>query len=504
MNLKTVKIFWYSFLLESASQIISLFLPVYFSAQVGIIVSHIYNKTSADGIILQTLLIILLLSLISPFAAFLSAKVFLKKSVLHDGANLKLILQKDISQVHNSGSGSILQLFESDLIEYRLKLRTLIVTPIVVAVLTAVLFIQSSNIIFLLTVFCVSAIPILFNKLYSHLEGIYYSHSAAYNNSRIAFEENIVNNKIPLILFSLKENILKLYNKEYNSYINKHAKKNIINLSLSKAVLGLCKYSIQVLIIISFSFLFKSVSIENLVASLFLIYPIGQIIELLIEWVQIIPFMKIINGRVNFFLNFDNSNIPKTGYENIETKNLVYTISGRKFSFPDIKIKKGNKFLIEGANGTGKSIFLKILAGEVKPQAGEIIFSNPVKEALGYVPQTSLLFNTGIKENITLGNEIPENEINKMLKTFSLEKTAERNFAEKDDINFSGGEIKKTDILRSLLNSTGILILDEPTNNLDNKSVEELIKILKTKTVVFTSHDKRLKEITDNTIKIDN
>lgn len=134
--------------MESASQIISLFLPVYFSSQVGIIVSHIYNKTSADGIILQTLFIILLLSLISPFAAFLSAMVFLKKSVLHDETNLKLILQKDISQVHNSGSGSILQLFESDLIEYRLKLRTLIVTPIVISVLTTVLFIQNTNIFF--------------------------------------------------------------------------------------------------------------------------------------------------------------------------------------------------------------------------------------------------------------------------------------------------------------------------------------------------------------------
>lgn len=259
--------------MESASQIISLFLPVYFSSQVGIIVSHIYNKTSADGIILQTLFIILLLSLISPFAAFLSAKVFLKKSVLHDEANLKLILQKDISQVHNSGSGSILQLFESDLIEYRLKLRTLIVTPIVISVLTTVLFIQNTNIFFLITVFCISAIPILFNKLYSHLEGIYYSHSSAYSKSRITFEENIVNNKIPLILFSLKENILELYNKDYNAYIKKHAEQNIINLSLSKAVLGLCKYSIQVVIIISFSFLFKSLSIENLAASLFFNLP---------------------------------------------------------------------------------------------------------------------------------------------------------------------------------------------------------------------------------------
>ena len=175
--------------------------------------------------------------------------------------------------MHNSGSGSILQLFESDLIEYRLKLRTLIVTPIVISVLTTVLFIQNTNIFFLITVFCISAIPILFNKLYSHLEGIYYSHSSAYSKSRITFEENIVNNKIPLILFSLKENILELYNKDYNAYIKKHAEQNIINLSLSKAILGLCKYSIQVVIIISFSFLFKSLSIENLAAPLFFNLP---------------------------------------------------------------------------------------------------------------------------------------------------------------------------------------------------------------------------------------
>ena len=153
--------------------------------------------------------------------------------------------------------------------------------------------------------------------------------------------------------------------------------------------------------------------------------------------------MKTIKSRVNFFFYFDNSNMPKTGYENLETKNLFYIINDRKFLFPDIKIKKDHKLLIEGANGTGKTILLKLLAGELKPLAGEIIFSNPVKEALGYVPQTSLLFNTGIKENITLGKEISEDKINEMLKIFSLEKPAERDFTEKDESGFSGGEIKK-------------------------------------------------------------
>lgn len=499
MNFKTIKTFWFSFLLEIFSQIISLFLPIYFSAQVGIIVDHIYNKTSADGIILQTLCIILLIALVSPLAAFLSAKAFLKKSISDDGTNLNFVLHKDINQVRNLGSGSILQLFESDLITYRLNLRTLIVTPIVVSVLTIFLFVQNTDILFLLIVFGVSAIPILFNKLYSHCEGMYYNHLADYKKSRIAFEENTANNKITLILFSIKENILQLHNKNYDSYIHEHGKKDIDSLSFSKAALEACKYIIQVLIIMSFYFLFKTISIEKLAASLFLIYPIGQIIELLVAWIQIIPFIKILKKRVTIFQNFENSHIPVTGYKNLKTENLSYTINERRFLFPNITVNPGDRLLIEGKNGAGKTILLKILTGELKSETGKIMFLNPVPKALGYIPQTSLLFNTGIKENITLGNTHDESAVHDMITLFSLQKPAERNPIGNNKNIFSGGEIKKTDIARSLLNSEGILILDEPTNNLDEKSIEALIKILKTKTIIFTSHDERLKEIATGT-----
>lgn len=501
MNYKTVKTFWFSFLLESASQIISLFLPVYFSAQVGIIVRHLSNKSSIDGIIVQTIFTILILALVAPLAAFLSAKYFLKKSIEHDGENLQSILNKDISQVRNFGSEKILQFFENDLIEYRINLRAAIVTPITAAVLAAALIMQTSNMLFLLIIFVVSAIPILFNSFYSKYESEYYDNSAAYDEERMAFEENVADNKVPLILFSLKDSILHLHHKKYSAYLQEHGKKDIAHLSFAKAILQVCTYVIQVVIIASFSFLLHSATIENLAASLFLIYPIGEITSQLIDWIQALPLIKILKQRVSRFAAFEDSLIPQAGYEELKTVSLSYRLPNREFFFPNLSVKKGDKILIEGDNGSGKTILLKMLTGELRPSSGEIIFSKELSESFGYVPQSSLAFNTTAEENIMLGkNETAR--MQEMIKKFSLEKLFENERTESVEYIFSGGETKKMDIARCLLHSRGMLILDEPTNNLDEKSVEELIRFLQDKTVIFTSHDSRLKLLATQTIKI--
>ncbi|WP_241433115.1 ATP-binding cassette domain-containing protein [Listeria cornellensis] len=78
---------------------------------------------------------------------------------------------------------------------------------------------------------------------------------------------------------------------------------------------------------------------------------------------------------------------------------------------------------------------------------------------------------------------------------------------DKDIQELSGGEFVKIELVRTLSLDTEILILDEPTNNLDNRSTEILSDVLnelsKSKIIFLVSHDKRLDKFSDKTIFID-
>ncbi|GAU75496.1 metal ABC transporter ATP-binding protein [Fusibacter sp. 3D3] len=168
-----------------------------------------------------------------------------------------------------------------------------------------------------------------------------------------------------------------------------------------------------------------------------------------------------------------------------------------------IDIFKGDYIGIIGPNGAGKSTLIKAILGLIPLQKGAIQKSNTLR--IGYVPQYSQFeknFPITVMDTILMGSITPNSEFfHRHSKSEKEKAVALAEFLHIEDClhkninNVSGGQMQKSMIARAMIQSPDILILDEPTSNVDNNSRNEIYDILrdinKTQdtTVLLISHD---------------
>lgn len=183
-------------------------------------------------------------------------------------------------------------------------------------------------------------------------------------------------------------------------------------------------------------------------------------------------------------------------------------------------IKDGELFSILGPNGAGKSTLISLILGLAKPDNGEILFEGTKldsdsikrKSMISVVFQNSILDpDLSVKENLFLRAYFYTNNWKeaKSLAKQKLEDVQASHLLNKRYGVLSGGEKRKVDIARALLNRPSLLFLDEPTTGLDISSradMWQLIHRLKEKyhmTVVLTTHYMEEARDSDNILMLD-
>ncbi len=203
----------------------------------------------------------------------------------------------------------------------------------------------------------------------------------------------------------------------------------------------------------------------------------------------------------------------------ISIKNLYFKYNnsvGNSLENINLVIKKGENIGIMGITGSGKTTFINILMGLLKPTKGEVLidgknifdpkFLNYLYEwrsRVNHVPQKIYLTNSTLINNIALG--IPNNKIDIRKIKFSLKKAyleelvKNRNddlflLVGEDGIELSGGQKQRIGIGRAIYNDRDVLILDEATNALDNKTeakiIQNIFDLPNKKTTIIISHSK--------------
>jgi len=158
--------------------------------------------------------------------------------------------------------------------------------------------------------------------------------------------------------------------------------------------------------------------------------------------------------------------------------------------------KKGDRIGLAGKNGSGKSTFLNLLTGEIRPDAGSIVIGETT--SIGYYRQSGLNFNDAnrvidvikeVAEFITMadGKLLSASQL---LTQFLFPPKKQHGFIS----NLSGGEKKRLQLLTILIKNPNFLILDEPTNDLDTDTLNVLEDFLTTfaGVIVLVSHDRYL------------
>lgn len=157
----------------------------------------------------------------------------------------------------------------------------------------------------------------------------------------------------------------------------------------------------------------------------------------------------------------------------------------------DFDIMSGEKIIIVGDNGSGKSTFLKTIAGQIPPLAGKFSWFTGLKK--GYYAQLSA---SALNLDETVGDYL-RRTADSNLKTEKVLQMAGDFLFSGDDLKkaigvLSGGEKSRLILAGLLLGKPDVLILDEPTNHLDFETVEALGAALAefNGTIIFTSHDR--------------
>ena len=153
---------------------------------------------------------------------------------------------------------------------------------------------------------------------------------------------------------------------------------------------------------------------------------------------------------------------------------------------------KNKHTIITGPNGSGKSTLLGIISGILYPEKGTIQLSS---DSIGYVGVTPLIVAGTLRDNLVYGSsfDYKNEELIKLVNEFSLfgEKEVNNLDIQVSNQTLSSGQMQKISFMRTLLASSDIILLDESTSNLDEKTKNQIFNILKEKnlTIINSTHN---------------
>ena len=189
----------------------------------------------------------------------------------------------------------------------------------------------------------------------------------------------------------------------------------------------------------------------------------------------------------------------------------------------EISISEGSFVAIVGTSGSGKSTLLHMMGGLDRPSSGKVyvenkdIFSLKDEELtifrrrkIGFVFQSFTLVPTlNVYENIVFpiqldGNDVDEKFVGEVIKTLGLEDMKNRL-----PNQLSGGQQQRVAIARALASKPAIVLADEPTGNLDSKTSQDVLGLLKvtgqkfSQTIVMITHNEAIAQMADRIIRIE-
>lgn len=217
--------------------------------------------------------------------------------------------------------------------------------------------------------------------------------------------------------------------------------------------------------------------------------------------------------KKNQFQNFKNLKIVIDEFrydKNIIIKNF------------DMDMRLGEKICISGKSGCGKTTLVDIITGIIQTDKlrffldGKKLDENTFfqKSVFSYIPQNPTIFQTSIKDNITLfekDDEIKQDNYSRAIELSNADfiknsDEGDSKILAENGINLSGGQIQRIFIARAIYSNKNIIIFDESTNELDAKTENQIVDDILNlpQSVIFITHKEEIKDKFSRVIRIEN
>lgn len=445
------------------------------------------------------------------------------------------LIQKDLLFFEKQQTGEIMSLFQSDIPQiiriYRDFIPTLFqITVQVIFSITVLFFV--SKIVLLLVLFFLPISIFISNRFKSEIRHNSLAYQDTVGEMNANLHDNLMGAKEIIFHAKIKESI-----NEMNSSFNRMLQPTE-NLS---RVLGKSNGSnffiywfsfIIVLLIGGYLASKGEITLGSLIAMLSyfmsLFGPINFLVEIYNSYQSTFGAKKRLseiiyssNNKIevdtNHYHSIDKIKFANVSYEYENNKPILKNV--------DISFNKGELVSIVGSSGAGKSTLLKLLLKSIPHTDGEILINEtPIKnwevehlyEKISYLSQDFYLFNKSIKENILVANSSLTDdsmiEISKHIGAHKFINTLNSQYLYSlgtNGKNLSGGQRQRIALIRALAKNYDVLILDEGTSSLDQRSANELIEYLielksKNKIIIMITHNLELARRTDVTYELVN
>lgn len=210
----------------------------------------------------------------------------------------------------------------------------------------------------------------------------------------------------------------------------------------------------------------------------------------------------------------------------VENLTKIYGVGSTKVTALDnvsFSVEKGEFVAIVGASGSGKSTLLHLIGGVDRPTSGKVLIDNKDiyqmtddglaifrRRQVGLIYQFyNLIPILTVEENITLPRDLDNREVKakELSELISLLGLQDRRKHLPNEL--SGGQQQRTSIGRAMITHPAIILADEPTGNLDTKSSDEIVELLKksnkefNQTIIMITHNMEIAKEADRIIKLE-
>ncbi|MDE5055514.1 ATP-binding cassette domain-containing protein [Niallia taxi] len=344
--------------------------------------------------------------------------------------------------------------------------------------------------------------------------------------------ESTIKSSLDINLFSKNKQSEKFVREKMNNFLKARLASIETELHISSVYQSFITImSLSAFVILGLTIMFgEGASLVNSTNGIFIISIIlSSLSPVLQSWLTYqkstvaIDYIQSSNDYINIKEKAKKRKIGVGKIRNIKINNLAFSYdeTNELFNGFNMDISAGKIYGIKGENGTGKSTFIKLLAGILEPNKGEFVINQNIKEISlkdlnineyisMYSPEFNLFGNTVgrnirykvFNENLEMAEKQHYNDI------FNL-KLPNNYMLQMDGVNISQGQKQKILLMRTLNEDKSIYIFDEPTGNLDSNSkkilIKEFVKLAKkeNKIVILISHENEVLDCSDSIITMD-
>jgi ATP-binding cassette subfamily C protein LapB len=254
--------------------------------------------------------------------------------------------------------------------------------------------------------------------------------------------------------------------------------------------------------------------------------PVAQSVQTLVQWQYVRESLIMVNRLLDLETDRrDDQNLLLPDYLpdtlDFEAVRFAYPNSPiQRIDIKGISFKAGDRVILLGPNGCGKSTFLKVAAGLYKPSEGQVRLGGAdiweldpqvINERIGYLPQDVHLFKGTLRTNMALGGGVSDSRLLEVAQLLGIDRVAADNPRSMDlEISeggqgLSGGQRQLVGLARVFLASPRIWLLDEPSAALDMESENNVLEAINrlarpTDIVLIATHRPRLTSLANRII----